>query len=1150
MSPRIALFGALGVLFASAAATAEAAPLQTASGLRMELSPSGRVTGLQIGPTTLTLRGTGGLALADFQDQPQPANLVPNPGFEAGVAGWHLDKYQSLDTQVAHAGHASARLTVPPGVPRSTSLEVRVPVKPNTRYRVGMWLRRQQAGVCGAYSSERDDRNQLTGKQTQVGTTIPKQDGVWLPLSWEITTEPRTTRLSLRADIYRSTGTVWLDDYFVEELSEGVYDPVEGTVTPLADGVQLKASLPRRRLDLEAQFRPGPLCLRVDGQVRDTTGKDRAVGLRFALPLDLDGWTWHHDAEERETIHDGPVSRLTYKCRTGVGVCSIYPWSAASGPNAGFSLGVPLAQGPRVFVLQHDQRRPETSLTFYFGLTRDAGQNPSRATFSFVVYPHDPAWGMRAAMQTYYRLFPESFVKRPTFEGYLNYADMERFDPARHQLLVNFRDALDDAGDFGEGYKFLWHMHGCYDYRQVACQDPKLPADRVVFGLLDAMVESEKSKPKWYTPTADTIRKICFGPERQISYIGDTKYWRPHEGYNHTDQAGWGFNFRVNEDPGVSPFLARLARTKAEQYARQPGVRPWDATFTADAIEGYMANAGGPDYRREHFRTTSLPLSFGYDNRKPCMPNTIWDFHHKAWRPITDQYKIATYGNANGYELFFTMPYIDVPMTEFDWDSQHPARLDRFLRAVAYRKIWRHWHAWNKAGRYADQDPASVEAHFRRALAYAVYPAVACVQSATGDLEPHRALYRQYVPAIEELSTAGWDPVPYATATEGVIVERFGTYAQGELHFTLRNYADRPVATRFVLDRKALGIAADAELLLLDILPRAPRLCPLPREACPVALDADGTRALWIGTRKQAAQHAFRLARATLEKTERLFAGDFGGVSLALWNQALEKSRAGAAADAAKALELAEDLQHLAARLDTELSTRAPVDLAKLLLRLRAEVSLVPAALLNLEVAAPRVVADAMRGETSRVRWTLSMADARTRIVSPWGEVAEKSRVQPAPGDAKCLDADLAIPASPPRRLMPFLLEACGKIDGRPFTLATPVDVQVGPPLELKLLPADVLRGRQCKLTLSVANRSAAQGRLTIAIRPPAKVQIEPAKLSFPVDGRGRVERELTLTLDRNVPIGDLRLAYTVTSDDPRFAQQGPLFLLVADPAP
>jgi hypothetical protein len=182
---RLAPVGVFVTLLLSVTSLAGAHRLETADGLRLELSDEGRVTGISIGANVLPLRGTGGLAIADFKHQPAPVNLVPNAGFEDGATGWRMAKGQSLDSNVAHSGKTSARLEVAGPETGSSNLEVVVPVKPSTRYRVGMWLRRQGVGVCGAYSSERDERGGLSGKQGQVGTSIPKQDGVWLPLVWE-----------------------------------------------------------------------------------------------------------------------------------------------------------------------------------------------------------------------------------------------------------------------------------------------------------------------------------------------------------------------------------------------------------------------------------------------------------------------------------------------------------------------------------------------------------------------------------------------------------------------------------------------------------------------------------------------------------------------------------------------------------------------------------------------------------------------------------------------------------------------------------------------------------------------------------------------------------------------------------------------------
>ena len=1147
---RLVLTVCLGVMgLLPVASRSFAATVESGSGLRLDVSDEGRITGLHIGQVQVPLPSPGGLAVADFKQQPTPVNLVPNGGFEDAAKGWQLGKGQSLDTAVFHSGKTSARLEVPGPEKGSSNLGVFVPVKPNTRYRVGLWLRREKVAVCGVYSCQYDDKHHVSDSKGQQGVTIPKQDGVWLPLTWEIVTESKTTRLSLRADIYHATGTLWLDDLFVEEYSEGMYEPVAARVEAVPGGVALHAAMSKRGLDLQATLRGDKECIRIDGTISDTTGRDRALGVKFALPLDLSGWTWHLDAHDREPIDTKRMYRHTYKCVSGVGVCSIYPWMAVSSADAGLSLALPLSQGPRAFLLQHDQRVPEMQAVFFFGLARDAGKNPSRATFSLVLYPHDPAWGMRSAMQRYYKLFPESFVKRPTFEGYLNYADLERFDPKTHQMVVWQKDRFEDASDFGEGYKFVWGLHGCYDYRQVPYEDQKLPADETVFSLLANMIKAEQAKPRGYAPTADTIKKVVFGPDGNIAYIADTRYWRAHEGYNHSDLPGWGFNFRVHEDPDISPALALMARQRAERTSADPTHRPWDATFTADAIEGYMANGHCLNFRREHFATTVPPLVFGVKNLQPAILNTIWDFHAKAWWPISQEHKITVYGNANQYEQVFTAPWVDVPMTEGSWEPRF-GRWERYLRAIAHRKIWRHWHAWDDRGGYSGGNPGHVQRHFRYCLAYAIYPALGTVQVDCGNLDMHRALYRQYVPAIEELSVAGWDPVPLATATQEVVVERYGEFSQGELHFTLLNEAKKPVETLLKPDWNALGVPAGEELVVLDILPGGPQLALFPREGCRVTVEPEGCRAIWVGTRSQAARHGLRMAAATLAKIERLFATEMPPGAKAIWQDALGQAQAGSQADASQALKSAEAIQQAARQsLPAAISTRAPVDLAKLLLRVRSQASLVPVALLGIQITAPRKV-DAVPGRSLLVPCVFDpgnarVTDAQCRVASPWPELAAKSQVAPA-GQRERM-AELAVPAEPPRRLLPYLFEIFGKTDAGPVTIATPIDVEIGDPLEVKLSPVKVLRNQEQTLKVTVVNRLDENAQLAFKWAAPGKVKITPAEMPLAIPAGGTVESSLVLALDKDVAIGSLRLRWTAQSKNARFTSAGPVFLTVDD---
>jgi len=83
----------------------------------------------------------------------------------------------------------------------------------------------------------------------------------------------------------------------------------------------------------------------------------------------------------------------------------------------------------------------------------------------------------------------------------------------------------------------------------------------------------------------------------------------------------------------------------------------------------------------------------------------------------------------------------------------------------------------------------------------------------------YRAALRQYVPAIEELSSAGWDPLTFAHVDGGVAVERFGTFEAGELHFTLHNYSEQPVDTVLRLDSLRARHPGRRRIVVAHILP-------------------------------------------------------------------------------------------------------------------------------------------------------------------------------------------------------------------------------------------------------------------------------------------------------------------------------------------
>lgn len=1131
--------------------------IQGQDGLRVEFSEQGRIECVAIGSTTLPWEGTGGFSVADHQCPPPLVNLVPNAGFEDGLQEWKVEKGQTLDTAVAHSGRASIRLEVPGPQPGTTNLGVVIPVKPYTAYRVGLWFRRHKApsgsgGSPAAFYSELDDKGRHLAVY-QVGASLPLQDDQWMPVSWNMVTGPDTRKLLLRGTLFRTTGTLWLDDFLIAEAVDVPQVPTAGTLSRQPDNsLQYQARLPSLGVELEATYRLWNGVIRVDGMVRDLTGRDRALSVRFGLPLDLEGWRWYDDAEDYTAIGPKRAHENTFACEAGVGACSLYPWSAVTGPKAGLSLAWPLEQGPRVCILRHDQKIPETAVTFYFGLTKDAGQNPSRAPFSLVLYAHDPAWGMRSAMQRYYRLFPESFQKRLRYEGYLNYGYMEPNDPATHELMPRGGHRFPDASDFGEGYEFIWAMHGCYDYYQFPTDDRSMPKDDAVKSWL----AKNAGKYRYYTPEPETLKKLVYGPEGQIRYIFDTQYWRAHEVYNTTDKPGWGLNFRVNEDPGISPFLADLTRKKLEQYAAKPGRRPFAGCLTADAIDGYFSDTQGLDYRREHFATTLPPLTFGRQNLKPAIFNTIWDFHKKAWWPLTEKHQVVTYGNGNVPSAFATMPFIDIAMIEGRWAAAERPREERFWRACAYQKIWRFWCL--NTGWYHIQhplDPKEVGRAFGEGLASAIFPPLDTVHSVLGTLEPCRAAYRQYLPAIEELSAAGWEPIPYASANEGVIVERFGSPNPGGLCFTLRNYADQPKPVALRLDRTGLEIPASVPLIAMDLVPGTPTIVPLQGDVLTARVEADNSRAFWIGSREQLAARGLRQAVAVVDKIERLFADELDPAAAQLLDQFRQKARALEGQPSPEILDGAEALQALADRVQSQVRTKSPIDLAKLMFRLRTQVSLAPLAILDVHSHAPRLLEGALRSKLAAAVWSLTgqavvgSTDAQSQIVSPWPELAAASKQtigRESSADTVTVCTTLAVPAEPERSLLPFLLLYRGKSQGVPFTLATPVDVSVAESLEIVLEPDFVTRGVESRVQLRLVNRQAAPAKVRVELQTPPQVELTPTTATLEIPSGAAVQHALTITAKPQCMLGRVWIPYAVHSDAAEYNSTGTLFLRVA----
>jgi hypothetical protein len=205
--------------------------------------------------------------------------------------------------------------------------------------------------------------------------------------------------------------------FLVEDVAAGTPpEPARGAMNPTATGASLAAVAPAAHLEVSAAFSVHGGSILVSAVVKDTTGSDRAIVLRFRLPVDSarQRWTWDDDAvSSRAADRDGlyeNTQKLNHDHITASRWASRYPLCALHAERVGLSLAVPL-DPPRVYTLRYVRQGGAGFLevALGFGLSPGTLKFPSQASFAFALFPHDPAWGFRSALELYYRLYPDSF---------------------------------------------------------------------------------------------------------------------------------------------------------------------------------------------------------------------------------------------------------------------------------------------------------------------------------------------------------------------------------------------------------------------------------------------------------------------------------------------------------------------------------------------------------------------------------------------------------------------------------------------------------------------------------------------------------------------------------------------------------------------
>ena len=557
------------------------------------------------------------------------------------------------------------------------------------------------------------------------------------------------------------------------------------------------------------------------GRVSDARGKDRAITLVFALPIDASGWRWGDDIRRNRRVAGKGEFANTVMVRCGAtGTMSLYPIAAIYNEREGLALGIDMASAAQYRLVYHPGTK-QFYIAYDFGLVPETQRFPGAAEFRFVLFRFDPYWGFRAAFQEYMEIFPEHFAVRSPDQG----------------LWMPFTDVstVQDWQDFGFRYhegnnNVAWDdAHGVLSFRytepmtwwmRMPKDVPRTPADalRIRDDLARGADRSQRRMAQvsqvaamWTDSGEPSLlfrnEPWCNGAVWSLNPNPDLPVPSSTSGQDASDR-GQPYN-------GATVYWN--ASTKNDLYG--PAAKGQLDGEYLDSLEGYVTT--DLNFRREHFRYTSVPLTFASDTRQPALFKGLAVFEFTKWisQEVHSLGKLM-FANGVAYRFSILCPWLDVVGTETDWLSGGKYR----PASDTQMSLWR-----TMSGRkpylllmntdYETFGPEMVEKYFKRSLFYGMFPGMFSHNAADNPYwrnpkwyNRDRPLFRKYLPVIKRVAEAGWQPLTKATCdTPNILLERFGPGADGAVFITLLNDTAERQQGIVKIDLASLGLSGPAK---------------------------------------------------------------------------------------------------------------------------------------------------------------------------------------------------------------------------------------------------------------------------------------------------------------------------------------------------
>lgn len=598
----------------------------------------------------------------------------------------------------------------------------------------------------------------------------------------------------------RHAGKAWFREPELRVITASLFDGVPiSPSSPAREGFQVRdvaagtdfVFIERRALDLELQCQEQQKAdvTFFDVTVSDTSGRDRAITLIYAIPVPAKNCHWLHDPRGSFAVEANREHVNASGFSAGAnGRLSRYPFGAVAIGDRGLGIGIDMAR-PAFYRVGYNSATEELFLAYDIGL---APEKP-RARLRFCQFEFDPKWQFRAALARFYEIFPAYFRCRIPRQGlWMPFAKIS---------------AVKDWQDFGFKFKegtneTKWddeHDIITFRYTEPMTWWMRMPKE-TPRTLSAALAETQRLVREKSDSRARALLTSGFHDETgQFPARLLNTPW--------CDGAVWSINSMPNIQGEITDFKNKWNPTLREKlYGLQSGAH-LDGEYI-DSSEGYVTDE--LDFRREHFARAETPLTFSLDSHQVAIFRGLIAFEYvrAIARDIRAMDKLMM-ANATPIRLCWLAPLLDVMGSETNW---HPGGTWRPMsgRDLLYRRALCKGkpYCFLMNTRFEQFSHELVEQYMKRCLAYGMFPGFFSHNASQGHYftrpelyDRDRDLFKKYVPLCKLVAEAGWEPITHAHSHDSrVYVERFG-----DKFFTILNDSTERRTVTITLEQKTAG---------------------------------------------------------------------------------------------------------------------------------------------------------------------------------------------------------------------------------------------------------------------------------------------------------------------------------------------------------